>query len=424
MKAATFTGGLKLPPPPPTEHSIEKFSNPPYLILPLKQDLGDVCEPLVKKGQTVSRGSMLAQGPASTILAPYGGKISKLDKSYALPSGEKVPALHLEKDEDVGMAENIIQDQDRLDKFLFSGLVDFSTVPIPLLDKISQAQRQQVQTVIISALDECFVNGAKGILVQNNLEEILTGASIIKDLLRAQKVYLAVYESTFSEIPEADNEKIKIVPLKAKHPQHHAKLLIKAICNRELSLDMLPEDLGITILDIETIYRLARLNVFQELPLEKLITISGAGLSGVKHLEVPLGTPISAILEHLGVDSANLKKVIINGPLTGQAIYDLDFPVTKGVQQIYLQNKEQVIEYGTGVCVKCGYCVQVCPMHLMPLLIAGYSQGGALDLAEKNEIFSCIECGSCAFVCPVNIPMVQWIKLGKAEIASARQETT
>ena len=424
MKNASFSGGLKLPTPNESgPMSVESIPLPDRVIIPLKQHLGPACTPVVKKKDELKNGDLVGESVSSTIRSPLAGVVVDVDKNFSLPSGEKVTAVTIERGEGTEQTPALTPDLQPMGLILQSGLNDFSPQAMPLLDKIAMAQEKRIQTLIINGLDELTQMGARSALLAHSSEDVLAGTSLLQQLIGAREVILAVYAQNHKglEALAQSDHGFRIAPLTAKHPQHKNQLLVSALTGQEYPAGSSPEDLGMVIMSAETAYALAMVVNHGQLWMTKHVTLAGSPFDPPRNLLVPIGTPIKDVLEHAGVDLSTVGKLILGGPLTGQALSSFDFPVTRETDLIVVQPQHEVIDYACNVCVKCGYCVQACPMRLMPLLISGYSEGGHFDLAAKNDIFSCIECGCCAYVCPSSIPMVQWIQFGKAELTAMKE---
>ncbi len=424
MKTASFSGGLSFHVPKNIEYrSFESLPPPNQAIIPLKQHQGFSCSLLVKKGSEVQQGDIIGESESTTIHAPIAGKVTEVDNNFPYSPKEKTTAVTIEPGE--GSSKNLfyLQELQPMGKLLKAGVIDFSSQNMPLIDKIAQAQKTKVNTLIINGLDEMLLQGYNSTLLALHTQEVLQGAEILKEILDCDKVYIVVYEKSAQAISALYDQisSFQIVPVKAKHPQHKDHLLVSAVTKKEFPAESSPEEFGVTIFSAETAYSINRVLNHNEPVLSKLITVYGTDLDSPHNLKVNIGTPIREIIEYLNISLESVGKIISGGPLTGQAIYNIDTPITKETKQIYIQNSTEVIEYQNEVCIKCGLCVEVCPMRLMPFLISGFSEGGYFELAEKNDIFSCIECGCCAYVCPVKIPMVQWIQLGKSALRTQKE---
>ncbi len=423
MKAASFSGGLKLDVPRDLQLSdIETMPDPQRVLIPLKQDRETSCSLLVQKKSEIHQGEMLGESPSCAVHASISGHVTEIDKNFSLLSGEIATAVTIESNGQQASSNKDLQELQPMGKILRSGLNDFSPEPTPLLEKIALAQKKNVHTLIINGLDEFLVQGYQTTLLATNTSEVLQGVKLLQEIIGAETVYIACYaQATQALIAlQEQNTSFHIKPMQAKHPQHKEKLLASVISRQEYPPEALPEEMGISIIGVETAYALNRVVVNNEPVINKLVTIAGSGLEKPRNLQVKIGTPIQEILEYIGYDTESIGKIIVGGPLSGQAIYNPMLPVTKETHIIYIQQTQDILTFSSNVCIKCGYCVEVCPMRLMPFLISGFSEGGHYELAEKNDIFSCIECGCCAYVCPARIPMVQWIQLGKSVITAQR----
>ncbi len=423
MKAASFSGGLKLNVPRDLQLSeIETMPDPQRVVVPLKQNRETSCSLLVQKKSEIRQGSMLGESPSCAVHASISGQVTEIDKNFSLLSGEIATAVTIESTGQQADQDQELKDLQPMGKILRSGLNDFSPEPRPLLEKIALAQKKNVHTLIINGLDEFLVQGYQSTLLATKTSEVLEGVRLLQEIIGAETVYIALYDQAIQALKalQEQNTSFYIKPLQAKHPQHKERLLSSVITRQEYPPEVFPEELGISIISAETAYVLNRVVVNNEPVIGKLVTIAGSDLDTPRNIQVKIGTPIQEVLEYVGCNTEDIEKIIVGGPLSGQAIGDLMFPVTKETHIIYIQKTRDIVTFSSNVCIKCGYCVEVCPMRLMPFLISGFSEGGHYDLAEKNDIFSCIECGCCAYICPARIPMVQWIQVGKSVITAQR----
>ncbi len=414
MKTLTLSRGLSLSLPPDKEiKPIEKIDLPSKVIVPLKQHVGDNCSPLVKKGKEVKKGEFLAKNSVIYLHSPISGKIVEIKKKFSSIYHGWTQAIVIEKNEKDGSVS--IDFDLSLKGILESGIIDFSSPYSPLFKKIEIAQQKKVKFLLINSLEEFFLLGSRASLLNEEKDYIKKGIEIICKVLSCERIFLIVYKNILSYI-DLDFEGIELVAAQPKHPIYKKNLIVSALLKKSLSNNFEPEDIGCSIFDIETIYYLGKL-AEEKIPcIEKVITLSGTDLRGIKVLKVPIGTPISWILEKTGINPEEIEKIAVNGPISGKAIFDIDYPVTKEINQIFVLKKGETFRYSSRVCIKCGLCVDVCPMNLIPFMIAGYSESRSFELAKKNNIFCCIECGSCTFVCPVRIPLLQWIQMGKEEL--------
>ncbi len=430
MKSGTFPGGLSLP---VSAAGVSKpfESVPPSqtVIIPLKQHIGEPCAVSVKKGAEVKMGDLLGESESAAVHATVSGKVTEIIKKFPGMSGGYVPAIGIESD---GKNESggFLEGSDPMSLIQKGGVVDSDVEAISLHDKLTLAKEKSVKALVINSVDVEPQMISRASILAENAKEVASGIDIISQILGITTVYIGVSENApnaISAISGACSSAISgacssahVVGLKAKHPQSMQELLVKALLGKEVPTGGSPEDIGVTVISVETAFFTAQAVNDKKPMLERFITVAGNGIGSPKNVLVRIGTPIKDVLEHCGVAPGHGGKVIIGGPLMGTAIHSADIPVTKETTGIYLQKEGDIAEFPSGVCIKCGLCVEVCPMRLMPLLISGFSESGSYAMAEANDILSCNECGCCAYVCPVLIPMVQWIKLGKSEIRAQR----
>lgn len=427
MKLATFFGGIDLPAPiAGTFRPFESLPSPSKIVIPLKQYVGKPCASIVKKGAEVKKGDLVGESedPQAVLThATVSGKITEIIKKFPDLNGGSVPAVVIEPDGKNELGDFSCDDGDPLSCIQKAGLVDFDTETVPLHAKLALAKEKSVKTLIINCVDVDPQFSSRASIVSEYAQEVAAGIDIICKIIGAENVYIGVNENASRAISSiaGAHASAQIVSLKVKHPQSLRQLLVKAILDKEVPFSGTTEDIGVSVVSVETAF-FAEQAVNKKKPvLERFITVATSDSDNTKNVLVKIGTPIRDVLEHCGISEENAAKVILGSLLMGKAIYDLDSPVTKETTGIFVQNKDEIVEFPSGVCIKCGLCITVCPMRLMPFLISGFSETGSYANAEKNDIFACIECGCCAYVCPVFIPLVQWIKLGKSEIRAQKE---
>ena len=428
MKLGTFCGGLTLPSSAAATSSFEAIPPSEIVTIPLKQHAGNPCEASVKKKDEIKMGDLLGGNPEmdkamASVHASVSGIVSDVIKRFPDMHGGYVPAVVIESDGKNEWGGGALQGTDPLELIAKAGVVDFDIETVPLHGKLALAKEKSIHTLIINGVDVEPQLTSRASLLAENASQVAAGIDIIKSIVGATSLYIGVSENASRAISSICSAcgSAGVVALKAKHPQGLKELLVKAILGKEVPLSGVPEDIGATVISAETAFFVARAVDEKKPVLERFITVAGPGVGKPRNVLVRIGTPIKDVLAYCGASISGLGKVIIGGPLMGTSIHTTDIPVTKETTGIYVQKKEgDVVAFSSGVCIKCGMCVQVCPMRLMPFLISGFSESGNYVLAEENDILSCIECGCCAYVCPVLIPMVQWIQLGKSEIRAKR----
>lgn len=425
MKSGTFPGGLCLSVQTAgVSMSFEAVPPSRQVTIPLQQHVGSPCGAAVKKGAEVKIGDILGEssGPdTAAVHATVSGKVAEVVKKFPDMHGGASPAVVIESDGQNAVGEFSMEGSDPLTLIEQAGIVDLDREPVPLHTKLVAAKEKRVNTLVVSGVDVEPHMTNRSALLAERASDVASGMEIMAGILGA-KVCIGVSEDASGAVSSicAAAGSANVVTLKPKYPQSLKELLVKAIVGKEIPSSGVPEDVGVTVVSVETALAVARAVNEKKPLLERFVTVAGSAVGNPRNVLVKIGTLIQDVLEFCGVSSVSKGKVIIGGPLMGVAISSTDIPVTKETTGIYVQEKGEVTDFPSGVCVKCGLCVQVCPLGLMPFLISGFSESGSYAMAEKEDILTCNECGCCAYVCPVLIPMVQWIKLGKSEIRAQR----
>ncbi|MBW2298507.1 MAG: RnfABCDGE type electron transport complex subunit C, partial [Deltaproteobacteria bacterium] len=253
-------------------------------------------------------------------------------------------------------------------------------------------------------------------------EAIVAGAMLAVRAVGAQKAYIGVENNKLEAIASlrraAAGAGIKIAVLQTKYPQGSEKHLIKAVINREVPLGGLPSDVGVAMTNVATITSVARA-VMRSIPLtHRVVSITGGGIAQPKNLLVPMGIPMGALIDFCGGLRKTAARMVAGGPMMGFAFTNLNTPVTKGTSGITVLTHAEIRRVERTVCIRCGRCVDVCPMNLVPTKLAMASRLKEINLARTYNIMACFECGSCAHICPAGLPLVQLIRTGKALAAA------
>ncbi|MCK5140359.1 MAG: RnfABCDGE type electron transport complex subunit C, partial [Thermodesulfovibrionia bacterium] len=215
-------------------------------------------------------------------------------------------------------------------------------------------------------------------------------------------------------------QNIKVIPLHTKYPQGGEKTLIYAITKRKVPAGGLPMDIGCVVQNIGTAIAVYEAVALSKPLYERVITITGK-VNNPKNLLVRNGAIIKDLIEQAGSYKGEPKKIIMGGPMMGFALPADDLPIIKGTSGLTIFNKDDIDEKRSTIeCIRCGKCIQDCPMQLNPSLIAKYAENERIDLAENMYAMDCFECGCCAFNCPTHIPLVHWIRYAKSQILKNR----
>jgi len=219
---------------------------------------------------------------------------------------------------------------------------------------------------------------------------------------------LVAFQAALADFPELP---AKVVPLEVKYPQGAEKMLIYAATGRVVPAGGLPLDIGVIVSNVATLNAVYEAFYLNKPLVDRVVTVSGDGIRNPKNLLVPLGTPFEHLVEAAGGVKDATAKVVVGGPMMGVAVPTLDYSVMKGTSGVLFLTQKDVPEETP--CIKCGKCVRVCPMNLMPLKLAAYAKAGKFLEAKELGVADCFECGSCAFGCPAKIRIVAWVRYAK-----------
>ncbi len=400
---------------------------PKKIILPLKQDISKELNLVVSKGASVKAGDVIAEGNEAFLISPIDGKVIQIIENVQTHWGDTCRAIEIESFEKNIFPRDFRGDGGILKNLIQAGIIDYQEVPRSLFSKLVLAQKSKVNTIIINGLEEIISHGKYYYYLAKQISIIEQGIKSIKEIFNVDKVILALYNDykTLDNVYDLkDLLDIDIVFLKKKYPQHHSNILVRTILKKDIPLGKTIEEVAqVSIINLETIYHLGIL-ASGFLPYrDKVVTVIKGDIKDTELVETVIGASIKEILESLNVKIDNISKIVVNGCIGGSALTTFEYPITKDMTSIFLIYKDSEVYFEDSVCIKCGLCVDVCPMNLMPLFLYGYAQSNIWDFVEKFNVQSCIECGCCAYVCPVNIPIPQWIKYAKANLKNKRSDT-
>jgi electron transport complex protein RnfC len=260
-----------------------------------------------------------------------------------------------------------------------------------------------------------------------NADDIIYGLKVAMKILNLSDGYIGVELNKKNGIEALKsakeyNEKIHVVPLKTKYPQGAEKQLISAITKRHVPAGGLPADAGVIVINIATTVAIA--NAFKKglPPIEKNVTLSGDAIANPSNFKARTGIPVSFLIEQAGGFVEQPQKVISGGPMMGITQYNTDYPVTKTTSSVLSLLKAPKTFDPDAPCIRCGRCVDHCPMQLMPLKLAEASKKDDLVMAEHYNVLECIECGLCSYICPAKQNLLQYIRMIKPEVMKKKRE--
>lgn len=437
--AYTFRGGTHVKEYKYTAKSpIERMPQPEIVSIPLSQHIGKECNPLVKEGDTVLRGQIIGDVEEGELGCPVHSSVSgkvKAIEEFATHSGPKNTRIIIENDgldtisPDIAPFEKTIKDatpDEIIEVIRRAGISGMGGATFPTYAKIKSALGRVDYMIINCAECEPFITANHRLLLEN-AKAVVGGAKILLKAFSLSLCHIAVEDNKFDAIKELDNcigdsRLLKVCVMKTKYPQGDERQLIYAVTGREVPTGKLPADIGCVVFNAETCA--AIYNAFATgMPLiERIVTVSGDCINHPKNVLVPIGTSYNDLINFCGGLKKTPRKIINGGPMMGIAQWDVNAPVTKGTSAVLAFSRKLHLKYEQPeACIRCGRCVDACPMHLMPNFIAAYYKKDDLETAEKYGALSCVECGSCSYNCPALVPIVQYIRAAKGEINAAKK---
>ncbi|MDD7008055.1 MAG: electron transport complex subunit RsxC [Spirochaetales bacterium] len=407
------------------EGRIQVLPVPSELVVSMSQHLGAPAACLKKKGDRVEKGEKVGQAASfisADVHSPVSGVVADVRK-VRLASGAVADALVIKSDEvQPEMYQKKYDWQENTPAELLGlvkdmGIVGMGGATFPTSVKLSIPTGKSVDALVINGVEcEPYLT-ADYRLMMERAEGALEGIMVLNRILSPKKIIIGVEANKpdaikhLEELISVKGYLIEVMTLKMKYPQGDEKQLLKATIGREIPSGKLPIDIGAVVCNIGTTYAVYEAAVFHKPLIERIITVSGEGITKPGNFLAPIGTKTSDLIAAAGgYNTEEIGELVSGGPMMGFAFADEDTPVTKGSSGILALLP---VKIDTGVCVSCGQCVQHCPMGLMPNKMFRNIRYGNYQTAMELGLMDCKECGCCAYICPAHLPLVQGFKLGK-----------
>ena len=404
---------------------------PKKVILPLQQHIGAPCNALVKAGDVVKVGQKIAESDkfvSAPIHASISGKVVGISKMPHPTLGECDAIIiesdgRIEWDDMVKKRENVDElTKDELKNIIKEGgIVGLGGAAFPTHVKLSPPPDKKIDTVILNGVEcEPYLTCDHRLMLEHS-EKVIKGLQIIVKVLEPKQCYIGIEDNKenaillFEEkLQDMGIKDITVVRLKTIYPQGAEKNLIYSVLKRKVPAGGLPMDVKVVVQNVGTAKAIYDA-VYEGKPLiERVVTITGS-VKEPKNLLVKIGTPVKELVSFCGGYEGSVGKLISGGPMMGIAQCNDEIPVIKGSSGILVQ-REEITREEERDCIRCGRCVDKCPMSLMPTMISQYAQKDDFDNCKEYFALDCYECGVCSYVCPSKIPLVHWIKYAKGEL--------
>lgn len=427
MSLFTFKKGLHLPynKSLTKDKDIEILEPNKTLIFPLTQHIGAPCTPIVKIGDRVLENEKIADSKeyiSSPIHSSVSGFVQDI-KEVPYKNGSKGKAIFIENDfkyESIPLDDfkysNSMKIEDLVSLIRENGIVGLGGATFPSHVKLNIKKEKEIKYIIINGAEcEPYLTCDYKVMTKYT-DEIIKALKILSSYFPKALIYIGIEDNKLDALEKfkiqlKDYEKILVFPLKTKYPQGSEKHLIYTLTKLEIPRKKIPLDLGCIVFNISTIYQMYKSLTYGTPLTDRIITVTGDALYSPKNLKVKMGTPISDIIDFCGGFIKEPKKIILGGPMMGNTINSLNTPITKGTSGIICLSKETPLNATS--CIRCGKCINSCPMNLIPQRLNELSAKENLKEFEALGGMSCLECGCCAYSCPAKISLVQNIRKAK-----------
>ncbi len=434
-----FNGGIH-PPEMKTQSNGTPLRQVPLaqrFVIPLKQHIGAEGELCVSVGDKVLRGQPLTRGHGKMlpVHAPTSGTVTAIaPHSTAHPSALAELSVIIDADgEDCwiprdGWADYRTRSREELIERIHQfGVAGLGGAGFPTGVKL-QGGGDKIETLIINAAEcEPYIT-ADDRLMQDCAAQVVEGIRILAHILQPREILIGIEDNKPQAISMlravlADSNDISLRVIPTKYPSGGAKQLTYILTGKQVPHGGRSSDIGVLMQNVGTAYAVKRAVIDGEPITERVVTLTGEAIARPGNVWARLGTPVRHLLNDAGFCPSADQMVIMGGPLMGFTLPWLDVPVVKITNCLLAPSANELGEpQEEQSCIRCSACADACPADLLPQQLYWFSKGQQHDKATTHNIADCIECGACAWVCPSNIPLVQYFRQEKAEIAAIRQE--
>lgn len=421
-----------------SDSRIKTVPCPENLLIPLQQNIGSPCEPMVAWKQEVALGEKIAVGEgfvSSIIHSPCSGKIGR-ERMTTLPNARHVRAIPIKASSSQVEGDDLWNElfggewpkvsdgeyssEDIINAIKDSGIVGLGGAAFPTHVKVLYNPDKKIDTLLINGCEcEPYLTTDYRLMLEAP-EPIITGTLLVKSVLQAKHAVICIEDNKPDAIQSvreaAKGTDIKIAVLKTKYPQGSEKHIIRAVLDRIVPLVSLPSDVGAAVNNVATVVAIAQAVIRNKPLTHRIVCVTGGGVKHPSNFLAPIGISYGELIEHAGGITENAVRIISGGPMMGFSFSDLEMPITKGTSGVTVLTDEELERDKESPCLRCGRCVDVCPMGLVPARLALAARHRNIEMAEKYNIMGCLETGCCAYSCPSGIPLVQLIRSGKAMV--------
>lgn len=396
--------------------------------LPLGQHIGAASNAIVSKGDKVKRGQKIAEAGGFVSVAlhsPVDGEVSDIG-IFDNPNGQVLPAIKIKTDPySTQKFEETPVDLDSLDTKGFisaiqnAGIVGLGGAAFPTHVKFAIPEGKKCKYIMLNGCEcEPFLTADHRVMVEN-AEEIIDGILILNKYIKAEKAYIGIEANKpdaieiLEKAAATSDFPIEVMALKVKYPQGAEKMMITAILGEEVPSGKLPLDLGVLVGNVGTFKAVSEYIRTGKPLIERVVTVTGTAIKKPANVLVPIGTPMKDVVDLCGGVTDDTARILLGGPMMGAVQKSLNVPVVKGTSGILALTDNEVRDIEEYNCIRCGKCVDACPIFLNPSMMGLFAKKGLWEEMLDYNIMDCFECASCSFVCPSGIPLVQSFRVAK-----------
>ena len=413
--------------------AIETLPLPEHAVIPLSQHIGAPATPVVAKGDKVFAGQLIAAASgfmSSNIHSPYSGTIEKIDNAVD-GWGISTPSIFIKVEGDDWMPEiirdgvvnriNNMEPAEIIKKIADAGIVGLGGACFPTQVKLTPPPTAKAEVLVVNGVEcEPFLTCDHRLMLEHG-EEIFIGISLIMKAIKVEKAVIGIECNKRDAIEHLSKIAVRyygveICPLKMHYPQGGEKQLIEATIGRQVPSGALPIAVGAVVQNVATCYAVYEAVQKNKPLIDRVLTVTGPNVSRPVNLRVRFGTPSMDVIAAAGGLPENSAKVIAGGPMMGRSMSNLDTNTTKRISGVLILPEKMTRRMKADNCIRCGKCVDACPMGLEPYLLMSLSENSMWDRVEKEKVMDCIECGCCLYSCPSHRPLLDYIRLGKATV--------